>query len=151
MNLLKMLFYKHLVLIPKGATQISKTILGPFTHTRNFVGSSIFAIASGNVFKNPVTVVKNFKQAFNTVQPQLLYRNLPKDQAMYKFLLEEQVVNSSAVARDIAGVLDDIGKGGDVYQRFFGRFGQGLKNLYTKAGDLYVAEDDLWKIFFFLR
>ena len=38
---------------------------------------------------------------------------------MYKFLLEEQVVNSSAVARDIAGVLDDIGKGGDVYQRFF--------------------------------
>ena len=143
-------FYKHLVLIPKGATQISKTILGPFTHTRNFVGSSIFAMASGNVFKNPITVVKNFKQAFNTVQPQLLYRNLPKDQAMYKFLLEEQVVNSSAVARDIAGVLDDIGKGGDVYQRFFGKFGQGLKNLYTKAGDLYVAEDDLWKIFSFL-
>ena len=61
----------------------------------------MFAAAYGNAFKNPKTLVENFKRAFNTVQPQLIYRNQPKDQALYKFLLEEQVVSSSAIARDI--------------------------------------------------
>jgi hypothetical protein len=69
----------------------------------------------------------------------LLYRNLPKDQALYKFLLEEQVTSSSATARDIAGLLDDIGRGGDVYMRFFGKFGRGMKKLYEKAGDFICS------------
>jgi hypothetical protein len=149
-KLSKEVLYQHLVLIPKGITQISKTILGPFTHTRNFLTSAQFSLGTGNLFKNPVDIVRNFKQAFNTVQPQLLYRNLPKDQALYKFLLEEQVTSSSATARDIAGLLDDIGRGGDVYMRFFGKFGRGMKKLYEKAGDLYVAEDDIFKVFNFL-
>jgi len=131
-------------------TQISKTILGPFTHTRNFVGSSIFTIGTGNAFKDPRKLVANFKQAFNTIQPQLFYRNAPKDQALYRFLLEENVTSSSATARDLAGVLDDIGRGGDVYMRLFGKFGNSMKKLYEKAGDLYVGEDDIWKIFNFL-
>jgi len=149
-DLAKSVIYKHLVLVPKGLTQISKTILGPFTHTRNFITSSQFALGTGNLFKNPVKMLKNFKQSFKTIQPQLLYRNLPEDQALYRFLLEEQVVSSSATARDIAGVLDDIGKGGDVYMRVFGKFGKAMKKLYEKAGDLYVAEDDFFKIYGFL-
>jgi len=149
-SLTKNALYRHLILVPKGMTQISKTILGPFTHTRNFVGSSIFSLGTGNAFKDPRKLVANFKQAFNTIQPQLLSRNAPKDQALYKFLLEENVVSSSATARDLAGVLDDIGKGGDVYMRLFGKFGNGMKKIYEKAGDLYVAEDDIWKIFNFL-
>ena len=143
-------WYQHLFLIPKGLTQISKTILSPFTHSRNFITASQFTVATGNAFKNPVTMAKNFQRAFNTIQPQLLYRNTPRDQALYKFLLEEQVVSSSATARDIAGVLDDIGKGGDVYMRAFGKFGKGMKKLYEKASDLYVAEDDFFKIYNFL-
>jgi hypothetical protein len=149
-GLAKDVIYQHLFLIPKGLTQISKTILGPFTHARNFITSAQFALGTGNLFKNPVEMVRNFKQAFNTIQPQLLYRNTPKDQALYRFLLEEQVVSSSATARDIQGVLDDIGKGGDVYMRFFGKFGKGMKKLYEKAGDLYVAEDDFFKAYNFL-
>ena len=149
-NLTKNIFYQHLILVPKGITQISKTILSPFTHTRNFFGSSILSLGTGNVFKDPRKIVANFKQAFNTIQPQLLYRNAPKDQALYRFLLEENVTSSSATARDLAGVLDDIGKGGDVYMRLFGKFGNGMKKVYEKAGDLYVAEDDIWKIFNFL-
>jgi hypothetical protein len=50
----------------------------------------------------------------------------------------------------LQGVLDDIGKGGDVYMRFFGKFGRGMKKLYEKAGDLYVAEDDFFKVYNFL-
>ena len=149
-DLAKSTVYKNLVLIPKGLTQISKTILGPFTHARNFFTASQFALGTGNLFKDPRKIVSNFKQAFNTIQPQLIYRNSPKDQALYKFLLEEQVVSSSATARDIAGLLDDIGRGGDVYMRIFGRFGRGLKKLYEKAADIYVAEDDIWKTYNFL-
>jgi len=143
-------WYQHLVLIPKGLTQISKTILSPFTHARNFITAAQFTVGTGNAFKNPVKMLRNFKSAFNTIQPQLLYRNTPRDQALYKFLLEEQVVSSSATARDIAGVLDDIGKGGDVYMRVFGKFGKAMKKLYEKAGDLYVAEDDFYKVYNFL-
>ena len=142
--------YQHLFLIPKGLTQISKTILSPFTHSRNFITASQFTIGTGNAFKNPVTMLRNFKSAFNTIQPQLIYRNTPRDQALYKFLLEEQVVSSSATARDIAGLLDDIGKGGDVYMRVFGKFGKAMKKLYEKASDLYVAEDDFFKVYNFL-
>jgi hypothetical protein len=42
-------------------------------------------LGTGNLFKNPVEMVRNFKQALNTIQPQLLYRNTPKDQALYRF------------------------------------------------------------------
>jgi hypothetical protein len=146
----KNVIYQHLFLIPKGLTQISKTILGPFTHSRNFITASQFTIGTGNAFKNPAKMLQNFKKAFNTIQPQLMYRNTPEGQRLYKFLLEEQVVSSSATARDISGLLDDIGKGGDVYMRVFGKFGNAMKKLYKTASDLYVAEDDFFKIYNFL-
>ena len=146
----KNVFYQNLVLVPKGLTQIGKTILGPFTHTRNFITASQFTMGTGNFFKDPRTIVKNFRKAFNTIQPQLLYRNTPTDQALYKFLLEEQVVSSSATQRDIAGLLADMGKGGNVLERLFGRLGKAMKTIYDKASDVYVAEDDTWKIYNFL-
>jgi hypothetical protein len=148
-------WYQHLVLIPKGLTQISKTVLGPFTHTRNFITQGQFVLANGNLFKDPRKIVDNFKRAFNTIQPQLLYRNLPKDQAMARFLIEEGIMSSSAIATDISGLMDDMSKTGDVYSRLFGKFGDGMKrifkfnvkDIYKTAFDLYVAEDDIWKIY----
>ena len=140
-------WYQHLVLIPKGATQISKTVLGPFTHTRNFLTQGQFVLANGNLFKDPTKIVENFKRAFNTIQPQLIYRNAPKDQAMARFLMEEGIMSSSAVAADIAGLMDDMSKTGDVYSRLFGKFGDKMKKIYKTAFDLYVAEDDIWKIY----
>jgi hypothetical protein len=119
--------YQHFVLIPKGLTQISKTILGPYTHTKNFVTQAEFALMTGNLFKDPRKIAENFKRAFNTIQPQLLYRNLPKDQAMAKFLIEEGVMSSSPVANDLGGVLDDMSKTTNVYSRFFKRFNDGFK------------------------
>jgi hypothetical protein len=140
-------WYQHLVLIPKGLTQVSKTVLGPFTHTRNFVTQGQFVLLNGNLFKDPRKIVDNFKRAFNTIQPQLLYKNLPKDQAMARFLMEENIMSSSAIATDISGLMDDMSKTGDVYSRLFGKFGDKMKKLYKTAFDLYVAEDDLWKVY----
>ena len=140
-------WYQHLVLIPKGLTQVSKTVLGPFTHTRNFITQGQFVLANGNLFKDPRKIAENFKRAFNTIQPQLIYRNLPKDQAMARFLIEEGVMSSSAIATDIAGLIDDMSKTGDVYSRLFGKFGDKMKKVYKAAFDLYVAEDDIWKVY----
>jgi len=140
-------WYQHLVLIPKGLTQVSKTVLGPFTHTRNFITQGQFVLANGNLFKDPRKIAENFKRAFNTIQPQLIYRNLPKDQAMARFLIEEGVMSSSAIATDIAGLIDDMSKTGDVYSRLFGKFGDKMKKVYKTAFDLYVAEDDIWKVY----
>ena len=140
-------WYQHFVLIPKGATQISKTVLGPFTHTRNFITQGQFVFGNGNLFKDPRKIVENFKRAFNTIQPQLLYRNTPKDQAMARFLIDEGVMSTSPIAADIAGLMDDMSKTGDVYSRLFGKFGDKMKKIYKTAFDLYVAEDDIWKIY----
>ena len=55
-------------------------------------------------------VLSSFKKSFNTIQPQLLYRNLPEDQAFYRFMLDEGVVNSSSTFQDVQGLLKDIAK-----------------------------------------
>ena len=149
-DLAKSTLYRNLVLVPKGMAQISKTVLGPFTHTRNFATAGTFVSMNGNLFKNPAFIAKNFKRSFNTVQPQFLYRNLPRDQALYKFLLDERVASSSATYKDITGLFDDIGKGGDVFERIFKGFGKTMSKIYKGAQDLYLAEDDFFKIFSFI-
>ena len=149
-SLAKSTLYRNLVLIPKGMAQIAKTVLGPFTHTRNFATAGTFVSMNGNLFKNPLFMLKNFKRSFNTVQPQLISRNLPRDQALYKFLLDERVVSSSATYKDITGLFDDIGKGGDVFERIFKGFGKTMSKIYKGAQDLYLAEDDFFKIFSFI-
>tara|TARA_X000001388_G_scaffold52760_1_gene38517 strand:+ start:816 stop:4604 length:3789 start_codon:yes stop_codon:yes gene_type:complete len=148
-SLMKNAIYRYLVAIPKGLAQVSKTVLGPFTHMRNFTSAVAFSLGTGNLFKDPRFVLSNFKKSFNTIQPQLLYRNLPKDQAEYRFLLEEGVVNSSSTFQDVQGLLKDIAKGGDVIERVFGKLGKTTNKLFKGAQDLYVAEDDFYKIYNF--
>ena len=117
--LMKSDIYRYLVAVPKGIAQVSKTVLGPFTHMRNFTSAVAFSLGTGNLFKNPKFVLDSFKKSFNTIQPQLLYRNLPEDQAFYQFMLEEGVVNSSSTFQDVQGLLKDIAKGGDFCRKSF--------------------------------
>ena len=149
-NLMKSNWYRIGVGIPKGLAQVAKTVLGPFTHARNFSSATAFSLATGNLFKNPVTILKNAKQSFNTIQPQMLYRNLPEDQGFYRFLLDEGVVNSSSTFQDVQGLLKDISKGGDFVERAFGKLGKRMSKIFRGAQDLYVAEDDFFKIYNFL-
>ena len=41
--------YNSLILYPKGLSQMSKTILAPFTHARNFISATAFAAANGHL------------------------------------------------------------------------------------------------------
>jgi hypothetical protein len=149
-GLMKTNIYRYGIAIPKGVAQVAKTVLSPFTHMRNFTSAVAFSLGTGNLFKNPKFVLDSFKQSFNTIQPQLLYRNQPKDQAFYQFMLEEGVVNSSSTFQDVQGLLKDIAKGGDVIERVFGKLGKRLNKVFRTSQDLYVAEDDFYKVYNYL-
>ena len=149
-GLMKTNIYRYGIAVPKGIAQVAKTVLSPFTHMRNFTSAVAFSLGTGNLFKNPKFVLDSFKQSFNTIQPQLLYRNQPKDQAFYQFMLEEGVVNSSSTFQDVQGLLKDIAKGGDVIERVFGKLGKKLNKVFRTSQDLYVAEDDFYKIYNYL-
>ena len=71
-------------------------------------------------------------------------------QGLYQFLLDESVVNSSATYRDVLGLLKDIQKGGDLLGRIWNRGPKAMKGLMRWSQDMYVAEDDIWKVFNFL-
>jgi len=149
-GLMKSNLYRYFLAIPKGLAQVAKTVLSPFTHMRNFTSAVAFSLGTGNLFKDPRFLLSNFKKSFNTIQPQLLYRNLPEDQAFYRFMLDEGVVNSSSTFQDVQGLLKDIAKGGDVIERVFGKLGKKTTQVFRKAQDLYVAEDDFYKIYNYL-
>jgi len=153
----KSLAYRYLFLIPKGLTQAGKTVLGPFTHGRNFTSGAVTTISSGNaslILTNPKVFGEALGIAWRTIQPQTLYRitgnpkwlNMTADQARYRFLLDGGMVNSSATMKDVMGIIKDIGVRGDVMDRAFNSLGKKLKGFLSWAQDMYIAEDDFWKI-----
>ena len=157
--------YRALMLIPKGLSQAAKTILGPFTHARNFFSSMFTTIHRGNILVPPKKIVEFLDRSRRSVQPQLLYRmtgnpkyrNMPKDQALYRFLLEEGVTNQNIVARELEGIFSDITQlrtANMTTDKWFNKIlntgTRKFKRLYDVAQDLYTAEDDLFRVYNYL-
>jgi len=153
------------MLIPKGLSQAAKTILGPFTHARNFFSSMFTTIHRGNILISPMKIAEFLNRSRKAVQPQLLYRmtgnpkyrNAPEDQAMYRFLLEEGVTNQNIVARELEGIFQDIAQirtANMTTDQFFNKIlntgTRKFKRLYDVAQDMYTAEDDLFRVYNFL-
>ena len=172
-SITKNIVYQYAVMVPKGLIQAGKTVGGPFTHARNFSSGAVTTVSMGNISllaTNPGFVLKSLKTAFNTLQPQILYRNKPGaksidkyvnesefadalkgegGQALYRFLLEEGMVNQSAIYRDVMGLIEDTAKTGFL-QKMWDKLGSKTKRFLKGAQDMYIAEDDIWKIFNFL-
>ena len=156
-GLTRSLPYRAMMLIPKGISQAGKTILGPFTHLRNFFSAIFTTVHSGNILISPLKLAEFAKTAFNTIQPQLLYRNTPSNQKLYRFLLEEGVVNQNIIAREVEGIIGDItlaGQRNTSAEVFFNKLVNSttgkFKKLYGVATDLYTAEDDIFRVINFL-
>jgi hypothetical protein len=158
-NITKSAAYRMLVLIPKGLTNAAKTVFGPFTHTRNLTTASATTIHSGNILIPPARILEFMRQSIKSVQPQLLYRltknpkyrNAPKDDALYQYLLEKGVTNQSVRGRENLGLFQDIMvKEGDFISKVFASTSTALKKMSKFAQDLYIAEDDLFRIYNFL-
>ena len=172
-SITKSALYQYAVMVPKGLIQAGKTVGGPFTHARNFSSGAVTTVSMGNLSllaTNPGFILKSLKTSFNTLQPQLLYRNKPgaksidnyatesqfadalkgeAGQSLYRFLLEEGMVNQSAIYRDVMGLIEDTAKTGFL-QKMWDKLGGKTKRFLKGAQDMYVAEDDIWKIFNFL-
>jgi hypothetical protein len=169
----KNIIYQYAVMIPKGLIQAGKTVGGPFTHARNFSSGAVTTVSMGNISllaTNPGFILQTLKTAFNTLQPQILYRNRPGaksidkyvnesqfadalkgegGQALYRFLLEEGMVNQSAIYRDVMGLIQDTASTGFL-QKMWSKLGNKTRRFLKGAQDMYIAEDDIWKIFNFL-
>jgi len=144
--------YRNLLLFPKAASQVAKTILAPVTHFRNLFSATGFSAANGIFFENPAVVAKAFKDAFPKLQ--VGTRSAEANEA-YRELLELGVVNSQVQIGDLKNLLRDIRFGENLniekplqgmMAKLFGAGKRTAKKGMKLAEDLYTAEDDLFKI-----
>jgi hypothetical protein len=144
--------FRTFFLMPKAAVNIAKTVLGPFTHARNWVSASAFSLANGNMFGNPKNIARHLNEALSTTQGPFKSFNSKGAQERYRRLLELGVVNSNVRLGDILRLVDDIGAaGGPLSYTATKEPLKAYQKLLKKVQDAYVAEDDYWKIFNFAQ
>jgi hypothetical protein len=144
--------YRNLILAPKGAAQVAKTILSPVTHFRNLFSATGFSASNGIFFENPKVVANAFKEAFGALQ---VGTRSAEGNARYQKLLRLGVVNSQVQLGDIKNLLKDVRFGENLNidkplasmgRKLFGLGARGAKKFMKGAEDFYTAEDDLFKI-----
>ena len=144
--------YDSLFLFPKATSQFAKTVFSPITHARNFFSAATFQTANGIWFENPKTLAAAWRDAFGALQPQTIKQNSKLVQEFYEEAVELGVTNTNARAGDMMRLFEDVGS----------TFGQGklatdrltkmmlqpnwAKKFAKWSQDMYVAEDDFWKL-----
>ncbi len=140
--------YDSLFLFPKATSQFAKTVLSPITHARNFFSAATFQTANGIWFENPKQLAAAWRDAMGALQPQALKTNTAASQNLYRRLLEHRVVNSNVRQGDISGLFRDISEGRITTDKTAKMMlqPQWFKKFAKFSQDMYVAEDDFWKI-----
>ena len=138
--------YRNMILFPKGLSQIAKTVLSIPTHLRNVFSAGAFAGANGTLFENPALIKEAFEESFGALQ--VGTRGEAANKA-YQELLELGVVNSQVQIGDLMNLLRDVkfGEGMLNTDNFLRPMLNKLKKGQKFFQDLYVAEDDLFKIY----
>ena len=146
--------WRNLLLTPKAGAQYAKTILSIPTHIRNFLSSSAFSLANGVLFTDPRVFSRAMKNAFGTVQVGGPRKEL--SQKKYQEYLELGIVNTNVRLGDLRNLMKDVrfGEGNfatdSILRPMINSLGKKTSRGIKKAGkfmqDLYVAEDDFWKI-----
>ena len=152
------LAYRYMLLVPKGASQVAKTILSPFTHVRNFLSATAFAAANGAILPNLTDIQTLAPKALGgkgvlgdayKLTAGRVFGNLPKEQAeqfaRYQRLgivgTQVEAGEITRLARDIAG-----GASGAKALQKLEKLPSGVKKVFGKLQESYIAEDDFWKI-----
>ena len=144
--------YRNLILFPKAASQVAKTILAPVTHFRNLFSATGFSAGNGIFFENPRVVGQAFKEAFPKLQ---VGRRGAEGTEEYRELLRLGVVNSQVNLGDVKNLLRDVRMGENLnigkpldsmMRKLTAGAGRKAKAFMKGAEDLYTAEDDLFKI-----
>jgi len=139
--------YRNLLLIPKGASQLAKTVLSVPTHIRNFMSAGAFAGANGVLFTNPKDLANAFKEGARISGVFKGARNADFEKA-YREMVELGIVNQQIQVGDMknlfktAGFGDNVGNVDAVLNPMMSR----IKAIPQWLQGKYVAEDDFWKI-----
>jgi hypothetical protein len=146
--------YRNLILTPKAGAQYAKTILSIPTHIRNFLSSGGFSIGNGVILNDPRVFAQAMKNAFGTVQVGGVRQPLAMEK--YREYLELGITNTNVRYGDLRNLMKDIrfGEGNiatdSVLKPMLNTLGKktsrGIKKGAKFMQDLYVAEDDIWKI-----
>ena len=141
--------YRNLLLIPKGASQLAKTVLSIPTHIRNFMSAGAFAGANGVLFTNPADLAKAFKEGAQISGIFNLKNAKQADfEKAYQEMLELGIVNQQIQVGDLKGLFsaarfgEDVANTDAVLRPMMSR----LKAIPKWLQGKYVAEDDFWKI-----
>jgi len=150
--------YRYMLLAPKGAAQVAKTILSPVTHVRNFLSASAFAMANGAILPSLTdiqTLAPKFLGGKGTLGEAYkltagrVFGTLPKEQAK-RFAQYQRlgIVGTQVEAGEIARITRDIAAGATGAKAFdkLSKLPSGVKKVYGKLRESYIAEDDFWKI-----
>ena len=143
--------WRNLLLTPKAGAQYAKTILSIPTHIRNFLSSSAFALANGTVGPG---FGKAMNRAFGSVQ--VGGPRKPISQEKYREYLELGITNTNVRLGDLRNLMKDVrfGEGNiatdSILKPMINTLGKktsrGIKKGAKFMQDMYVAEDDIWKI-----
>tara|TARA_R110000824_G_scaffold159686_4_gene334126 strand:+ start:993 stop:5621 length:4629 start_codon:yes stop_codon:yes gene_type:complete len=139
-------FYKSFLAL-KGYGQASKTVFNHITHLRNTLGGVFFSLANGN---NPFH--SSSQKAIKTIY-QRRFAKVGEEESLayYNKLISYDLLNTGARYGDIKELLKDGANStvDDFVQRqlkVFGSQAEVIKKYGKNVQDLYVAEDDLFKI-----
>ena len=139
--------YRNLLLIPKGAAQLAKTVLSIPTHIRNFMSAGAFAGANGILFTNPKDLANAFKEGARISGVFKGARDVDFEKA-YREMVELGIVNQQVQVGDMknlfktAGFGDNVGNVDAVLNPMMSR----IKAIPQWLQGKYVQEDDFWKI-----
>ena len=143
--------WRNLLLTPKAGAQYAKTILSIPTHIRNFLSSAAFSLANGSVGPG---FGKAMNRAFGSVQ--VGGPRKPISQEKYREYLELGITNTNVRLGDLRNLMKDVrfGEGNiatdSILKPMINTLGKktsrGIKKGAKFMQDMYVAEDDIWKI-----
>ena len=152
------LMYRYMLLAPKGATQVAKTILSPFTHVRNFLSATAFAAANGAILPSLTDIQTLAPKALGgkgvlgdayKLTAGRVFGTLPEEQAK-NFARYQRlgIVGTQVEAGEIARLTRDIagGASGAKALQKLEKLPSGVKKVFGKLQESYIAEDDFWKI-----
>jgi hypothetical protein len=143
--------WRNLLLTPKAGAQYAKTILSIPTHIRNFLSSAAFSLANGSVGPG---FGKAMNRAFGSVQ--VGGPRKPISQEKYREYLELGITNTNVRLGDLRNLMKDVrfGEGNiatdSILKPMINTLGKKTSRVIKKGAkimqDMYVAEDDIWKI-----
>ena len=161
--------YRYMFLAPKAATQIAKTILSGTTHIRNFLSAAAFAAGNGAILPNLTDIQTLAPKALGgegvlgdayKLTGKRLFGTITKaEKETFRNYKRLGIVGTQTEIGETMKLTDDLikaeidGKGSKIVGKAYKRISnlpdsgiRGLKKVYGKLQDTYIAEDDFWKI-----